>query len=201
MTLTQVEPKKIYIWVNEHLMSMADIDEQAEFEGQTIIPSASLVAVRWSNPVQYGCNSYVRYWGWQTKTDLILPTKWEMFLDCIFGWHNTNSESFVVLGTDIWWMGLQQWTQTVTTSQPRFIYPWWDVMPTPVNFMDGARHTLKVKWDGWTYNARIDSTQILNNASWTAPTSTTKFRFLILWWAQNWIIRKSIYDFYVEDLS
>lgn len=199
--------KKVYVWTNQvrppetKLMSLSDIDEQAEFEGQPVIPSASLVTVTWSNPVQYGYSSPVRYWGWQTRTDLILPTKWEMFLDCVFGWHNRNSESFLILSTDIWWIGLHQWTLTVNTSTPDFIYPWGNVNPTPVDFMDGGRHTLKVTWNGWTYNARIDSTKILNNASWDAPTSTTKFRFQIFWGSAYWIVRKSIYDFYVKDLS
>ena len=182
-------------------MSLSDIDEQAEFEAQTIIPSARLVTVTWSNPVQYGCNSYTRYWGWQTKTDITFPTKWEMFLDCIFGWHNTNSESWLWLYfPDYGVLWPQQWTLTVTTSQPKFVYPWGSVNPTPVDFMDGGRHTFKVTWNGWTYNARIDSTQILNNVSWVNESGST-FRFVILWWAQNWIIRKSIYDFYVKDLS
>lgn len=197
--------QKIYVGQNlvrplKKIMSLSDIDQQSEFEAQTVIPSASLVTVSGSNPVKYGYSSAVRYWGWQTKTDVIFPTKWEMFLDCIFGWHNRNSESWVYLKFASWTLGYQQWTLTVTTSQPKLNYPWWSVQPTSVNFMDGARHTLKVLWDGWTYNARIDSTQILNNVSWTNKSGST-FRFVIFWGSAYWIVQKSIYDFYVKDLS
>lgn len=193
--------KEAYIGAGERtIMSLSDIDQQSEFERQTVISSASLLTVSWSNPVKYGYSSAVRYWGWQTKTDITFPTKGEMFLDCIFGWHNRNSESFLVLVTDIWWLGLQQWTLTTTTSNPQFDYPWGSVSPTSVNFMDGNRHTFKCTWDSGVYNARIDSTQIATNINWVAPSSSTTFRFVIFWWSAYWIVQKSIYDFYVKEI-
>ena len=198
--------KEIYLWTKKVrpeniIMSLSDIDQQSEFERQTIISSASLLTVSWSNPVKYGYSSAVRYWWWQTKTNITFPTKWEMFVDCIFGWHNRNSESWLFLFfTDGNSFGFQQWTLTTTTSQPRLNYPWGGVQPTSVNFMDGARHTLKATWNGWTYNARIDSTQILNNVSWTNKSGYT-FRFVIFGGSAYWIVQKSIYNFYVKDLS
>lgn len=211
------EPKSIYLWTTpvkevylgttkvrpeeKIIMSLADINTQSKFEKLTLWSNIYLLTVSWTNPLKYGYSSSIRYWGWQTKTDIDFPTKWEMFIDCIFWWHNRNSESFIGLITDIGWLGWQQGTLTTTTSNPAFSYMDKAVSPTSVNFMDGNRHTFKTTWDGWTYNARIDNTQILTNDSSTAPTNTTKFRFVVFGWSAYWIVQKSIYDFYVKALS
>ena len=199
---------KIYVGThqvrpNAKIMTMADINEQSEFEAQSIVPWSTVV-VSWTNPTTYGYSSAVRYWGGQTKVDIPMPIKGEFFIDCVFGSHNRDSESAIWLygyGSSLGPIWIQQGTLTVSTSEPKINIPWGDVQPISVNFMDGNRHTIKITWDTNVYNARVDNTQVITNKSGTTITSSDKFRFIIFWWAQNWIIQKSIYDFYVKDLS
>ncbi len=194
----------IYMWREQTeniIMSISDIDEQSEFEALWIFPNEKTVVVSWTNPITFGYSSATRYWGWKTKVDISMPLKGEFYLDCVFNVHNYNSESKIWIDCgSIWSIWIDQATINVSSSNPQFSYPWGAVSPTSVNFMDGNRHTVRCTWDNDIYNARIDSTQILTNATWTAPTSNTVFRFRIYGWDQNSIKTKSVYDFYVKEI-
>ena len=205
MALVQKEIKKVYLGTHQvrptpnYLMSMANIDEQSDFEVDWVV-SSNLLTVSWTNPVVYGYGSSVRYWWGKTKTDITFPTKWEMYLDMIFWTHNYNWESWVWLITDNGWITWRQKSISAYTSSPSFVYPWWQIV-TSVNYMDWNRHQCLVTWDNNVYNAWIDGTQVVTNEQ--SGYTPTNFRFYIVWGRDNSnnIITKSIYDFYIKDLT
>ena len=202
--------KKIYVGTNRvrpdtRILTLDDISNQSDFNAGW---TGNLLTASWTNPVNYGYGSSIRYWSWITKNSFTFPVKWELYIDGIFWPHNYDGESFWWI-TDTnysyeFWFG--QSSLTASTSNPRFSY-WptaWGantVQPTAVNFLNNNRYTFKATWDNGVVNAWVNDTQVATNKSFTTPTT---FNFAI--WggrvSNSWAVNtKSIYNFYIKDLT
>ena len=205
MTLQQVEPKKIYIWVEESWRQpWANTVLYMPFKTDLLDHSGSNYSLTqtWTVSIS-GWFAYFNGWYLYNNTDKVLQqmpatVSVRVNLDSVSG----NDEQCIVNSNRYSW-GFNGWNLIRDFNQKKLrseVLPWWSVYQS-VTTSANTRYLMTLTMESWTSTFYINWAS--QNTSWCNVTMQTRFAIGTSNWADNdlwqYLFRWYMSDLIIED--